>query len=413
MSVLRRLLQAFLLIATALLAPAAYAQATSALAIEYRHAGWDHYFLTVDPAEIALLDGGAYGGVWARTGKNFRVYTTPGSGTVPTCRFFSTSFAPKSSHFYTPFSSECMALQAGTTWAYEGVAFHLQLVDADSNCNNGMVPIYRLYNNGMGGAPNHRFTTDDNVVAAMLTAKWTLEGIGPTGAFACAPPTPAQPPVLPPAATTAEGLWVGSTSTGKSIVGLVLDTGVYYVLYTQPFSSTIAGVVQGTGVGLNGVMSSSNAKDFNLEGYGVLNAYVGGTYQPRAAMAGTLTSPLGAVSFSATYDPAYATPASLAAAAGTYTGTVASSAGIQAATFSVSANGSLTGSVPGCTFTGKATPHGKAQAFDLSVKFGGGRCTFGTSTLTGVAYYDAATRTIYAAAPNAARTDGFVVVGEK
>lgn len=412
MSAFGRILLAAALAASVMCGSAA-AQSTTALAIEYRHAGWDHYFVTVDPAEIALLDAGAYGGVWTRTGKDFRVFTSPGSGTVPACRFFSVAFTPKSSHFYTPFSSECLALQAGTTWAYEGVAFHLQLVDADSNCNNGTLPIYRLYNNGMGGAPNHRFTTDDNVVAAMQAAHWTLEGIGPTGAFACAPSSPPAPPVLPPAATTAEGLWIGSTSTGKSIVGLVLDTGAYYFLYTQPYNSTIAGVVQGNGVGLNGVMSSSNAKDFNLEGYGVVNAYVGGTYQPRTSMAGTFTSPLGAVSFNAAYDPTYATPASLAAAAGTYTGTAAGSAGIQAATFSVSPNGTINGSVPGCTFTGKATPHGKVNAFDLSVKFGGGRCTFGPSTLTGVAYYDASERTIYAAAPNGARTDGFVIVGGK
>jgi len=49
----------------------------------------------------------------------------------------------------------------------------------------------------------------------------------------------------------------------------------------------------------------------------------------------------------------------------------------------------------------------------LSVTFGGGLCIFGTSTLPGIAYYDVPTHQLYAIAPNAARTDGFLAVGVK
>jgi len=215
-----------------------------------------------------------------------------------------------------------------------------------------------------------------------------------------------------PVAATPEGLWVGSTSASETIVGIVLDNSMFYFLYTYPGTTTIAGVVQGSGIGGNGQITSTNAKDFVL-GYGVLNATVIGTYTARSSMTGQFSSSLGIQAFSAVYDVSYETPASLAAAAGAYSGTVASSAGYQSATFTVSSSGAITGAVPGCSFIGHASVHGNVNAFDLSMTFSGGTCVFGTSTLTGIAYYDAPHRTVYAAAPNAARTDGFVVVGAK
>ena len=35
-------------------------------------------------------------------------------------------------------------------------------------CAAGLTPVYRLYNNGQGGAPNHRYTTDLTVRAQMI-----------------------------------------------------------------------------------------------------------------------------------------------------------------------------------------------------------------------------------------------------
>lgn len=46
--------------------------------VEYFHAGFGHYFMTALPAEIALLDGGGFGGAFARTGSTFKVYDGPG-----------------------------------------------------------------------------------------------------------------------------------------------------------------------------------------------------------------------------------------------------------------------------------------------------------------------------------------------
>jgi hypothetical protein len=156
-------------------------------AVEYYYADWDYYFETSFPDEQAVLDGGAFGGVWKRTGQKFNVWTK-GSATTPgACRFFSTSFAPKSSHFYTPSPEECASVKVNPDWQFEAIAFYVRLMDADGNCQGGTIPLYRLYNNGMGGAPNHRYTTDINIFNQMTALGWVFEGNGNTKTFACVP----------------------------------------------------------------------------------------------------------------------------------------------------------------------------------------------------------------------------------
>jgi hypothetical protein len=157
-------------------------------AIEYYYAAWNFYFITAIPAEIAALDGGAFGGVWQRTGQQFNVYSTanPPAAAATVWRFFSTSYAPKSSHFYTGILSEYNALIANPNWELEGPVFNAPQPAADGSCPAGSIPIYRLYNNNMGGAPNHRFTTDLSVRAQMIAAGWTPEGFG-IGVTFCSP----------------------------------------------------------------------------------------------------------------------------------------------------------------------------------------------------------------------------------
>jgi len=167
--------------------PATPVASPTALAVEYYYADWNYYFMTSFPDEIALLDGGGFGGVWKRTGEAFKVWTQ-GSATSPAaCRFFSTKFAPKSSHFYTPFAAECVNVKNNPDWQFESIAFFLQLTDANGNCGTGTMPLYRLYNNGMGGAPNHRYTTSLAVFNQMVGAGWVFEGNGNTKVFACVP----------------------------------------------------------------------------------------------------------------------------------------------------------------------------------------------------------------------------------
>ena len=155
--------------------------------VEYYYSGFDHYFMTANPAEIAALDGGAFGGAWVRTGQTFLAYPDPTAGAAPVCRFFSTAFGAKSSHFYTANAFECGAVKQNPGWQYEGIAFDISVPDAAGNCPAGTVPVYRLYNNGQGGAPNHRFTTDLSIQQDFVDNRgYVAEGAG-IGITMCSP----------------------------------------------------------------------------------------------------------------------------------------------------------------------------------------------------------------------------------
>lgn len=155
------------------------------VAIEYYHAAFDHYFMTSITDEVTKLDNGTFVG-WQRTGKQFKVYKEPASGLNAVCRFFSTAFDPKSSHFYTPDAPECTVVKANKNWMFEAEVFFTRSPAADGACAAGTNPVYRVYNDGQGAAPNHRYTTDVAVRADMLLKGWIAEGYG-VGVIMCAP----------------------------------------------------------------------------------------------------------------------------------------------------------------------------------------------------------------------------------
>lgn len=218
-------------------------------------------------------------------------------------------------------------------------------------------------------------------------------------------------------AQTAEGLWSGTTSTSRTITGVVLDTGTYWILYSSSNNSaTIAGVIEGTGTSLNGSFSSSDAKDFNLEGLGVNNATVSASYTAKQTLNGSVTYPSlnQSSTFTSSYNTAYDQTPSLATLAGTYTGSAAVIGGSESATVTVAASGAVSGSgASGCQFTGSATPHAHGNVYDLTITFAGGVCANGTSTVTGIGYFNSATKMLYSAALNSARSNGFIFVGTK
>ena len=101
--------------------------------IEYYHAAFDHYFITGIAGEITKLDNGTFVG-WTRTGLAFNAFVSGTADTANVCRFFSTSFDPKSSHFYTPSASECVTVKSNPNWSFEGEVFNVALPRADASC---------------------------------------------------------------------------------------------------------------------------------------------------------------------------------------------------------------------------------------------------------------------------------------
>lgn len=152
-------------------------------AIEYYHATFNHYFFSSDPADINALDSGKFVG-WSRTGKTFNVWSTQSVSRLPVCRFFTEAFAPKSSHFYTASPTECDIVKKNPDWIYEKIAGYVGPTDTNGNCSSG-TKLYRLYNNGMSGAPNHRYTTDKSVRDTMVKQGWVSEGYGTDGVISC------------------------------------------------------------------------------------------------------------------------------------------------------------------------------------------------------------------------------------
>ncbi|HQU49066.1 MAG TPA: hypothetical protein PLM09_08055 [Casimicrobiaceae bacterium] len=150
--------------------------AGKAPAIEFFHAGLGHYFVSSESGEIARLDDGTFPG-WSRTGQSFNVNTGPGAGLSAVCRFYTVAFPPSSSHFYTANAAECDALKQNPKWTYEKIAFYVPVPSEQGVCPAQTIPVFRLFNNGQGGAPNHRYTTSTDVRTEMIGKGWAAEGV--------------------------------------------------------------------------------------------------------------------------------------------------------------------------------------------------------------------------------------------
>lgn len=244
-------------------------------------------------------------------------------------------------------------------------------------------------------------------VLALSTALAACGGGG--GGGDSTPDEPTAPP--PPSTSDVQGFWQGTTSNSEDLYGVVLYDGTYYVMYAG--DSGRFGVIQGSGSVSGSSFSSTNARDFNADTMNVYSATVSASYTPQQSLSGTISYANSAVSFSASYDASYETPASLSAAAGSYTGVATSGAGTQSTWVTLDANGSFWGSVAGCSFLGSMIPHGHVNVFDVTVNFRGGTCYFGTETLRGIGLYDDTTKQFVALAPNATRDDGFMFYGAK
>jgi len=147
--------------------------------VEFFHAERNHYFLTTEPAEAALIDAGGVGPGWARTGQRFRVWPLATTLSFPThdaCRFFGTPGIGPDAHFFTAFDAECEGLRSRPAWMFEGVAFRTVLPDA-GKCAGGFDPVVRLHWPGaVASQVRHRYVVEPDVVLAMAAAGWIVEG---------------------------------------------------------------------------------------------------------------------------------------------------------------------------------------------------------------------------------------------
>ena len=138
------------------MAPTAPRDANEAVAIEFYNASLDHYFITAEPAEAAMLDAGILVPGWKRTGFAFKVRPAGSPLGLAACRFFGTPPLGPNSHFFTIDAAECAKVKADPLWTYEGLAFNADPPQG-GDCAADRIPVIRLYNDGMGGQANHRY----------------------------------------------------------------------------------------------------------------------------------------------------------------------------------------------------------------------------------------------------------------
>jgi len=217
----------------------------------------------------------------------------------------------------------------------------------------------------------------------------------------------------PPTATSAEGRWTGTTPTGRTVAGLVLENGSYWLFYTaRDNPHVLDGLTQGTGTSHAGSFGSPNTRDFHVDGTGIRLGRMSGTYVPKESFHATIIYFNGETErVRSTYVADSESASDLTQVAGIYTGLRADD---HTVTVTIDAAGTLSGHASdGCTIAGTLSPRAKDNVFHVTMTFGSGICRHETETVTGVALYDAATNRLYSAALNNSRTISYLFLGTK
>ena len=160
--------------------------AATATAIEFFNPVLKHYFITAYPEEAAALDAGNPVKGWFRTGGEFTIFTDPGPGRSPVCRFFGTPGKGINSHFYTADADECAKVRSYPAWTFEAIAYYIPTPTTEV-CPGGLNPVYRSYFTDNIADANHRFTIDLTAHVRMPRQKYQLEGV-----VMCAPISDAE-----------------------------------------------------------------------------------------------------------------------------------------------------------------------------------------------------------------------------
>ena len=232
-------------VATNFAGQAAPMPARPVTAVEFRHAGFDHYFLTNLQPDLDALDSGRTPG-WARTGLSFKVHPSPasgGGGVSSVCRWYIPP-ARGDSHFFSASPAECAAVAQKTLtdpW-YGGYvqetaqAFFVALPAATTGaCLPGHVPVYRLWNGRLDS--NHRYTADLVTRAQMIAQGYVAEGYGPDAVAMCAPP-----------GTATVRVTAGATAPFGALVSDAASTpAASYQGFTMPGDRVNVGTRSGSG----------------------------------------------------------------------------------------------------------------------------------------------------------------------
>ena len=192
----------------------------------------------------------------------------------------------------------------------------------------------------------------------------------------------------PPA--QAQGVYTGTTSTGRTFDVIILPTDTFYAVYGMPVFETFYadGMLTGQGSASNGKFTAIVTDFYYGEETGVtITGSVTATYVPGSSVSGTYTEGANTLTFSGTVPPSsvfnYNKSASLSDVIGTWAGTLGDGT---TAIATVNADGSFSGSDSGCSFSGTMTPDTSGKNFfRVSVTLGASPCASSGQTQSGVA----------------------------
>lgn len=217
-----------------------------------------------------------------------------------------------------------------------------------------------------------------------------------------------------PAASAAQGAYLGTVSNGYEHNTIILDDGQFYTLYGV---TTAAGFVasrflQGSGNANNGSFSSSNVKDYygGSAFSGTLSAsYSASNFSGTLTEGGTSVTFTGAPINAAVFD--YNSAASLSTVSGVWNLT---SIDGDPVALTLAANGSYTAFSGTCSITGTVTPRPSGKnVFNFTQTFGS-TCPLAGQSASGIAITYLLTngqRQLIVAETNASRTFGTALFG--
>jgi hypothetical protein len=243
-------------------------------------------------------------------------------------------------------------------------------------------------------------------------------GASPTSA--ASPTSGASPTTAAIVSASAEGVYEGSISNGRSHTTLILENDEFFTLYGSALSGgglAVSGFMQGTGKSVNGSFSSSDLRDFFPDGTAVA-ASLSASYVPKSSLNGSVTESSSAVTFTGTSPLKnslyiYDTAANLSDIVGVW-----SMIDLQGSSviLSISTSGAFAGSANGCSFTGGITPRASGKnVFDVALTFGPSPCRLAGKPSSGIAveYVSGGKRQLLIAATDTTRTSGTAFLGQR
>ena len=189
----------------------------------------------------------------------------------------------------------------------------------------------------------------------------------------------------------AQGVYVGTTSTGMAFNGIILPNDMFYAIYgtTSGNMFFVCGMAMGQGASTSGEYTASE-NDFDHCGGSmvVYNGNVSAKYTPGSSLSGSISGSNTSETFTGTAPQGslynYNTAASVSTISGSWTGSLTDS---ESATVSIDSLGAASGTTSGgCSFTGTITPDSSNKNFfDVSLTFGGSPCVLPNQKATGIA----------------------------